>query len=248
MEHSEIQEQIPLYAIGGMSAEESSRVAAHLEICPGCRALLSEYRFVTEELLVQVPPHAAPERIGVRLQNLAAADALKSKPPTMPEKVPFWKKMFVIPRWGLALALLALLLLLGTTGVLAWQLRNTPRIDEVAQVLTARDLKILPLKASETAADTSGGFICLVPGKSTALLWMYGMPHLDYDHAYQVWLKDGDTRVSGGLFRPNYDGRAVAVINAPLPLSEFKEIGITVEPSAGSPGPTTPRVVGGELY
>lgn len=249
MEHSDIQEQIPLYALGGLPMEESTRMGQHLEICPSCRALLSEYQFVADELLVQVPAQTAPANIGIRLANLTTPNGKRWAAASGRQDIPFWKQALVLPRWGLALVLLALLLLLGATGVLAWQLvRNERSPDQVAQMLAAPDLKILPLNNGTSGSNSGAGYICLVGDKNTALLWLYGLDPLDKEHAYQVWLRDDATRVSGGVFRADWDGRAVSVIQAPRPLSEYKEIGITVEPAAGSPEPTTPRIAGGNLY
>jgi hypothetical protein len=73
------------------------------------------------------------------------------------------------------------------------------------------------------------------------------MDPLDYDHTYQVWIRDNGNRYDAGTFRANHDGRAVAVVHAPRPFGDFQEIGITVEPVGGSDWPTTPRVVGGRL-
>src|SRR4051812_2585060 len=78
MQHSQIQEQIPLYALGGLPKDEAAQLAEHLAVCPGCRALLSEYEFVADELLLQVPAETAPASIGANLLRIAQADAGKS--------------------------------------------------------------------------------------------------------------------------------------------------------------------------
>jgi anti-sigma-K factor RskA len=250
MQHSELQEQIPLYALGGMSEQEAARLAEHLEVCPACRALLSEYQFVADELLTQVPAQAAPARIGVRLENLAAADArrtLPAQPAAQAKREGFWNKRLVIPRWGLALVLLGLLLLLVAGGALAFMLpRPTGTADGVAQMLAARNLEFVALNRAGMP-DDGVGFICLTRDGSTGLLWLYGLDPLDHDHTYQVWLRENGTRVSGGTFRSDYEGRAVAVISAPQPFGSYKEIGITVEPKMGSAAPTGDRVIEGRL-
>jgi Anti-sigma-K factor rskA, C-terminal len=70
---------------------------------------------------------------------------------------------------------------------------------------------------------------------------------VDQQHVYQVWMRDNTGRVNGGTFRADGEGRAIAVIQAPQPLSSYNDIGITVEPVMGSDWPTTPRIVGGKL-
>lgn len=255
MQHSELQDQIPLYALGGLAADESARVAEHLEICPACRGLMSEYQFVADELLTQAPMQTAPARIGVRLQNLAEQDVRngfrsRTPPRSVPAHggVPFWKQRFALPRWAFALALLGLVFLLGVTGALALQMqRSNSTADQVTRLLTTEKIKYVTLTRASGAANSNVGFLCLAPDNATALLWLYDLEPLDHDHVYQVWLRDNGSRANGGTFRPDYDGRAIVLINAPQPLRDYKEIGVTVEPASGSTAPTTPRVIGGKL-
>lgn len=251
--HAELQDQIPLYALGDLPADETARLETHLAVCPSCRALLAEYQFVADELLEQVPPQTAPARIGVRLENLAQSDAKKagsgssSNLSAPARKLPFWKRPFALPRWAAACALIAILLLLGVSSALAWQMQQRDNVpDQVVQLLSARGLEFVEM-TSPGVDPSNHGFLCKNSANPTGLLWLYGLEPLDYDHVYQVWLRDDNTRVSGGTFRADHDGRAVAVINAPQPLGNYSEIGITVEPVPGSTDPTTQRVVGAHL-
>lgn len=251
--HSELQDQIPLYALGELTADETARLDDHLAVCPSCRALLSEYQYVANELLEQVPVLAAPARIGVRLQNIVQTDAKNAQPrslhnaPNAHQKVPFWKGRFTFPRWAAVLALVAIFLLLGVSGALAWQLQQRDNIPaQVVQLLEARNLQFVQLTTAGTSPSNSG-FLCTSKENPTGLLWLYGLEPLDHDQVYQVWLRANGTRDSGGTFRANYDGRAVAIVNAPRPIGDYTEIGITIEPVPGSTVPTSPRVVGGQI-
>lgn len=272
MQHSELQEQIPLYALGGMTEDESARLAEHLAVCPGCRALLSEYQFVTDELLLQVPALTAPAAVGVNLSKLAQADAagqvgsLRRNPTASPRPassnhrgVPeiasrnsvsrprFWNQPIALPRWSFALGLLAVLLLLGAAGVFAFQLQNrTSTPQQVLQLLTSPNIKYVEL-TSGMGTPGNNGYLCVSPNNTTGLLWLYSLPALDQQHVYQVWLLDDKGRINGGTFRPDTSGRAIAVIQAPRPLTDYNDIGITIEPVMGSQWPTTPRIVGGKL-
>lgn len=254
MQHSELQELVPLYALGGMSASESAQVAQHLAVCASCRALLNEYRFVADEMLSQVPPLTAPAYLGTRLQNLAGADAQKARP-VVPSahkvgdaQAPrFWNQPLALPRWVLAFALLTLLLLLGAVGTLAFQLQqNNIAQQKMLQLLTSNRIKYIELTGNGGAPDNRG-FLCVNKDNTNALLWLHSLTPLDSDHVYQVWLRKGNIRDNGGTFRVDYNGRAMVLIQAPRPLTEYSEIGITVEPATGSPYPNSPRVVGGKL-
>jgi hypothetical protein len=49
------------------------------------------------------------------------------------------------------------------------------------------------------------------------------------------------------LFTVDASGRGVWVVRSPRPWKEYQAVGATVEPAGGSPGPTSPRVIGGRL-
>ncbi len=244
-----MQELVTLYAVGGLSAEETARASDHLATCPACRALLSEYQAVANELLETVPAQPAPRRVGVRLQNLVTADAsrLHRPLPTARTRTPFWNQVIMLPRWGAALALLAFLFLFGLLGALAWQgAQRDAQARQVMQLLTGRELRFVELTG---ASGTSGskGFLYVEPDNPTALLWLYDMPPLDPAHVYQVWLRHDGARDNGGIFRVDAQGRTLAVIQAPRPFKSYLDVGITIEPEAGSDAPTTARVIGAKL-
>lgn len=253
MNHQEIQDQIPLYALGSLPAQDAAHLTQHLDICPSCRAELNEYQFVADELLEQVPLQTAPARLAVRLQNIVHSEAKRgftqnaAAERNVRRDPPFWQKPLVLPRWAFAVALVAILLLLGGTGVLAYRLRTTSSMSrEVTQLLTTRDLRYVSL-TSGGMMPGDNGYICIEADNSTGLLWLYNLPPLDADHVYQVWLRNDTVRDNGGTFRADGHGRAVAVVHGLRPLNQYQEIGITIEPAAGSQAPTTPRVIGGRF-
>ena len=71
-----------------------------------------------------------------------------------------------------------------------------------------------------------------------------GLPVLDEDHEYQLWLIRNGQRASGGVFSVDADGYGAMVVSSPEALSNYSAFGITVEPEGGSPGPTGDRVLG----
>ncbi len=65
---------------------------------------------------------------------------------------------------------------------------------------------------------------------------------------YQIWLVNGSTRVTAGLFKVDSSGSATVMIAAPDALTSYQTLGITTEPGpTGSDTPTGERVIGCSL-
>jgi anti-sigma-K factor RskA len=98
------------------------------------------------------------------------------------------------------------------------------------------------------AAPKAVGRLFAAPELNALALIVYDMPALETDRVYQIWLIDpnGD-RTSGGTFTVDTSGRSWVLIRAPKPLSNYQGIGITLEPTGGSPKPTGPKMMGTSL-
>lgn len=252
MEHSTVQDLIPLYAIGALAPDEIAPVEEHLAGCAACRALLSEYQLVAEELLEQVPERRAPDRIGIWLENQTRRPARRApstrRPSDAPKAEPFWRRAIAVPGWAFALAALAVLLAIGINALwLLQSARATAGTDDgVARLISAPDRKSIELVATGQAPGAHGQLV-YAPGSRVCLLALDGLAPLPPENAYQVWLLHDKERSSAGLFNTNAQGQAVVVLQAPDSITEYNEIGVTVEPARGSPAPTTPRLLGGKL-
>jgi hypothetical protein len=114
-------------------------------------------------------------------------------------------------------------------------------------LLTAPEARPVPLR-SDKAESQARGVLLLQPQTSDAALIVHGMPPLHQNRAYQLWLGWGDRqRDNGGVFQVDAQGFALLRITAPRPFMSYQRVGITEEPASGSPGPTSPRVIGATL-
>ena len=75
-----------------------------------------------------------------------------------------------------------------------------------------------------------------------------GLPALDEERQYQLWLIEDGQRTSGGVFSVNPEGYGSLWVLSPEPLSGYSAFGITIEPAGGSPGPTGAKVLGSTLF
>lgn len=240
MPHEEYQGLIPAYAFGATDAVETRQIAEHLERCDECRGLLAGYRALSDDMLYALPGSFAPARAGADLaRNLARSG--RSGP-----RASLWERMGGRLAWPLvAMALLALLL----TNVY-WSGR-IGRLEEQVAAQVAAVNATSPAPAGVLYADDeashAAGVVYAPDGMGWVLLCVYDMPPLPEGMAYQVWLiRDGE-RDSGGLFRVSPKGYGLLLMELTQPLAEYEGMGITVEPVTGSPGPTSPRVIGGRL-
>jgi len=237
MIHEAIRDLIPAYALGATDEEEQAEVEKHLKQCAECRILLADYRLLADELLYTAPPLSAPLHLTTdlrrRLAQLSSHRVGKR----------------VVARAGALVALVVSVVLLFVTNLYWWN-RTTAIEERVAVQATA----IVALAEAPTVtlqgdalAPEAHGVLYYRPEATVAILHVYRMPLVEQGKVYQVWLIRDGQRDSGGLFTVDEAGEGTVLITAPRPLREYKALGITVEPVGGSPGPTSPRVIGGDL-
>jgi anti-sigma-K factor RskA len=240
MDHESTEGLIPAYALGAVDPDESRDVEAHLAACATCRDLLAEYRELGGGLLFATPPMAAPAGITERMRERLT--------PVRHEAAPraWWTRLrgaFLVP------ALAAAILLLLVTNI--YWVGRMNRLDRqvTEQASLAASLANAPATAlrAEASAPYAQGVVYASTSGQAALLCVYGMPALPSDKAYQLWLINDGKRESGGVFQVSGNGFGFLMVRPAHPLTDYSSVGITVEPIGGSPAPTSPRVLGGNL-
>lgn len=208
-------------------------MARHLPECADCRVALEAYRQVTDDLALAVPDEAPDAALKQRL--MARIQAKAHTAPAQPS-AGVWETIVAVMRGWRPVAL-ALAVLLIISVVLWWQQARDAQ-DRIARQIT--------LTATDVAPEAQG-VIQIGENGDRGTLVVEGLPVLEPDRQYQLWLiKDGE-RVSGGVFSVANDGRGSLTIVAPRPLDDYAAYGITIEPLGGSPGPTGERVLGYNL-
>lgn len=232
--HQEMQDLLAAYALGSLEADETARVAAHLETCPACREELAAYEAVTDMLATAVPLVTPPPALKARL--MARTQTAVVPPQTHHQSIKeYWQRWrpahWRSASWRPALALVVLVL--AVTALIIWQ-QNRPATP--AQ---------FTLTATEHAPEATG--VITVAADGTATLTITNLPPLTAEQQYQLWLIRDGQRDSGAVFSVNADGSAQVTIQATRPFASYQAFGITIEPAGGSPGPTGERVLGFNL-
>ena len=127
------------------------------------------------------------------------------------------------------------------------QVRPRPTSHDVLRVpLPDPDSCSLPVR--QVSGDVAAGAILARPDGDVALLLTHDLPPLPANSRYQLWLlADGAPPVSGGLFTVDAAGSGHLLVHAPTALSAYATVGVTAEPWAGSPAPTSPVLLNGPL-
>ncbi len=256
----ELEDLIPAYVLDAVDPADRVRIESHLPHCQRCAQLVESYQPVTDLLAYAAEPAEPPADLKYRVM---AATLPQRKVVTAPAPSPFalfstWlSSLFRAP----ALSALALLLLLAF-GIWNFALQNqvaqqaaamqqvTAEMSQQRDFLTAlaySDGQPRHLQGTEVASQAVGR---LYSGydENSFIMVTYDMPSLKPDQSYQLWLIDpSGARTSGGVFTVDAQGRGWLIGHTPKPLSEYKSVGVTVEPSGGSSAPTGPKMLGGSF-
>jgi anti-sigma-K factor RskA len=227
-EKEHVIEELAAYALGALDREEAAAVTRHLAGCASCRAELQTYQAVVDHLPFSVPEAAPSGEVKDRL--IARIRAERSAPRA---SVSWWDRIRhwlqrPTPAWQLGLVSTVLVIVFG--------------LFLFARPAHPANFGQIALAATENAPGATGILIISADGEYGSLV-VQGLPELDPDHQYQLWLIDNDQRTSGGVFSVHH-GYAVIQVYAPHALSSYQDFGITIEPTGGSLGPTGAKVLG----
>jgi anti-sigma-K factor RskA len=237
--HSLLRENLPAYALGILDAADAAALEAHLQACAACQAELAEYRAVSDNLLMAIPPQQPPAALRKRLQGrLPSAQKM-----ARPRLTWSWSRLAM----GTAVALLLLMNLFSFVQMRAIQRQQAGLLQQLKTNQFALSMLAYPGTQSFPIADgneTLSGSVLLDRERNTVALVMWHLPDLGDEQTYQIWLIEPDGhRVSAGLFRPQSDAAyTTQPVYAKQDISKFVGVGVTIEPAGGSDQPTGPRV------
>jgi anti-sigma-K factor RskA len=236
-----VSELLPAYALDCLDEEESVLVSDHLAVCADCRIELRSYQTVIDRLALAVPDVDPPANLKRRLM-----DRIQPAPPTLPlqARTSWWEQLTKLmqrttPVWGLASLLL--ILALAVSNLWLWQ-----QLSHSQVVTEPRAMRTITLSGTQVVPQATGLLVVSTDGEHGTLV-VDGLPPLDPERQYQLWLIQDGQRTSGGVFSVSQEGYGSLWVTSPEPLSRYSAFGITVEPAGGSPGPTGDKVLGGTL-
>jgi anti-sigma factor RsiW len=245
---------------------ETDRLAfeRHLGGCPACREEVRGLREATARLASAAAVEPRPE---LREQTLLAASRLRQMPPLVGGQAPQaasasrltrflplslgrpsaggrpfrsgWLNVLTAAAIVLAVAFAGTAIGLGlNSSSMQHRLSAAEQRDHaIAAVLTAKDAVM------RTTAVTTGGTATVVMSHRERSLVFIGsqLSSLPASRGYELWLMGPSGDRSVGMLPAQRGG-----MYGPMVVSDLRagdRVGLTIEPAAGSPRPTTPAIV-----
>ena len=249
MRCEEARESLGLLVLGALEPVEMAPLTEHLADCGECTA---ERRRLAQ--IVKVLPYALPE-----VEPPAILEArLLSRTAPVGQRSARRRVVAGWPAWVPAAAAAVLILGVGVpgfAGLLQRQQAMQAKLDLADQresldraalaTLAGGSGRSLGLHATQLGGNAYGVFR-MDPETERVVLVTYGLPSAPTGHAYQGWMHRGLERISIGVFATR-DPRGAVVVSlsgqSASMLGQVDGFGVTLEPAAGSPQPTTPPVM-----
>jgi anti-sigma-K factor RskA len=262
---ADIQAQLAAYALGEVDADID--ILAHLSMCSACQEDLRAYVQVAWMLAHEAPDAAPPPGLRERIlaaaaeSQLAAQATVAAKPAPAPELSQMARERqrlapasqrsrgLFVPRPAFALATLVFLVLLGWNIVLQSQLFTQSALVAEDRQTWQRMIVLLndpAVQRYQMVGSGANGRLWAAPQNPFACLVTQGLPKLDGQHMYQVWLIHGQEHDNGGRF-DSFNGNGWVLIRGDKPMSNYEAVGVTVESRDGSDVPTSATVLQGAL-
>lgn len=233
------------YLLGALTEIEVQRFEAHLEECPVCRDEVDRLRPAVEALPRSVPPVRPSPGMKVSLMEIVEAEARErgtasqvSAPArsrqTRPgpltrlrERLGSSGQGWTAARPAFALVSVAVVLFVGgLAGYAGTQL--TTDGDERRTLAAQSDEQRLP--------SGSGSLVVHSTGEEGGVLRVHGMPALDRDSVYQVWVQRGGEMISQSMFSVGENGEGAAAVTDDL--RDADAVLVTREDTGGAKAPS----------
>lgn len=268
LDHDRLEEAVAAYLLDALEDDERAQVAAHIEGCPSCRALIWRLSHAVDSLPAAVDDVRPPARLRERILSAAAVTpaARADARPAAPRIIPFPRRAsptrqtrtfeadlvrvrpsrLRVVAYGAAGAVLVagFGVLSGVVVSLNNQVHHAQQVAQRAQAAPAEYL----IKGSGSMAGASGT-MTTVPGQALSVLAFTGLPQVDGSKVYQIWEIDPNPAVKAtslGVFTPDPNGSYTLKLNQTLPAGTT--IAVTQENGPqGAPQPTQKPELAGTI-
>ncbi|GAB4426441.1 MAG: anti-sigma factor [Chloroflexi bacterium OHK40] len=257
----EITDLLVAYALGVLEAEEMQRIGRLLDERPELRPSLAELQATAGLLPYGLPLAAPPADLRQRTLDHAVGRAPRA-PSAGAANAGRRLRGWLYALGGLAAAALAALAftLAGLGSARAELAATRERLAQVEQQLALAEGQLAAVLTEQSqlaqavvgadsvsALEGAGGLATALQSADGEVVIAARLPPLAADQVYQLWVIAGQSApVSGGTFTVDSEGYGVIALG-PGAAPSGVTLAVTAEPAPGSPGPTTPILVSGQL-
>jgi hypothetical protein len=218
-EHPDTRDLLGPYVMGTLEPYEERKVEDHLQRCASWREEAQELRLAHERLAdLAYSTEASPEDLKARVvAGIPRREASR--------RVPTW-----VAAAAAAFCVLAVVGVLITPGLFGGQARTSAN-----------------LSPTDRAPDAGGEVSIQGTGENMEMrLEAWGLPPCKSEQYYELWLVEGDERVSAGSFTVGQSGRVDVTLNAPDFAASYPTVGVTAEHDK-DPRASDAKILSGEL-
>ena len=208
------------HAVDALTPEEILAIGGHLQSCAQCQQEVTSLRAAAGLLPYALPDAEPPADLRDRIVRAARTGRPAAQQPARQKP---WG-----PGWlrRLAPALAALTFVAGLLLGRAWPAAGP-------------GLQGRPEGQTVALAGQGSGTVLVANNRSYVRVMVTGLPPLEPDTVYQLWLLGRDAPISAGTFPASANGSGELEINGLAWSPEYTGIAITIEPVGGNPAPTS---------
>ena len=277
MDCSDAEELIVPYLRGALEGDEAAALERHIAACRDCSRVTAEEMVADFAHAVpqKSPPQSVKDRLFHRVEagspQRRVADSLRSW--AFGEMGGFRQRA---ARGLLGSAAVALVVVLITASVwfndrLGDISRDAAQLSDELAIARERESEVMSaveehrevtyemIRMSSTPGtsvntllgtgpwSSARGIVIVSYTSNRGLLLVGDLPPLPPDRIYQVWLVKDGVKYGAGWFTVDPLGYGQTIIIPLAPFGQFDGMGITIEPSGGSGGPTGVNILKGDL-
>jgi|SRR5579859_378975 len=231
------------YALDALGDADRENFERHLGTCEACRAEAASLRDAAGRLAEATAAAPPP-----RLRGLVLAEAARTRQQPPPARVAervrrSWHGVGwpAAPRMAVAIAGVGILVALALGTLLINDQHKLHLADaqrgQIAAILNAPDADIMTVRARTRGSAT----VVMSHAAHALVLTTARLPALPPTEVYQVWLMGTHKVRSAGRLPPPKQGMTAPMIVAGLAAGD--RMGVTIEPAAGAPHPSSPPVL-----
>ena len=215
------------YALGALTEDERREFEGYLATYPELQAEVEQLVSAADLLALAPQEHEPPPELRRNLLNRIGGDA-DATLVEAPQRRAGLRRLF--GPGGLAAVPVAVL---AVVGLFAWNASLRGENEDLQGELESR--QTYELQGSGAAQDARGEVVEVGDGR--AILVAENLPPVSEDEVYETWLMRDGIPEPAGLFEPSAGGIAATPVEASLEGADA--VAVTVEPSGGSPTPTS---------